>query len=52
MFHKYKSTQDQFNQEFKAMHEQMRDPDAQDARALIVKHKKHVEQSTSRYGLG
>ena len=40
------------NKEFAAMHEQMRDPEAHERKDLSVKHKKHVEQSSARYGLG
>ncbi len=52
MADRYKSTQDQMNQEMAEMHDKMRDPEMHEKKALEDNHKKHVEQTASRYGLG
>lgn len=52
MSQQYKSTQDQVNQEMAAMHEKMTDPELQEKKQLEDKHKKNVETTSQRYGLG
>jgi len=52
MAEKYKSTQDQMNKEMAELHDQMRDPELHEKKVLENNHKKNVEQTTNRYGLG
>ena len=51
MSDQYKSTQDQFNKEFAAMHEKMTDPEMQEKKTLEDNHKKNVESTSKRCGL-
>lgn len=52
MAQQYKSTQDQMNKEMADLHERMTDPELQEKKSLEDKHKKNVETTSQRYGLG
>jgi len=47
----YSSTDDQINKEIANMYQEMRDPERQEQKELENNHKKHVEQTSKRYGI-